>query len=42
MKDTLSDEAKDLLAQMFNTKADDRPSARDLLNHPWFSSEQST
>jgi hypothetical protein len=26
---------------MFKIKADDRPSARDLLSHPWFTQEQS-
>jgi hypothetical protein len=25
---------------MFKIKAEDRPSARDLLNHPWFSQDQ--
>lgn len=41
VKDSLSMEAIDLLSLLFRIKADDRPSARELLNHPWFASELS-
>jgi serine/threonine protein kinase len=32
----ISDEAKDLIARLFSLDADLRPSARDILHHPWF------
>lgn len=35
VQSSLSDEAKDLLAQLFSIKADARPTAKDLLQHPW-------
>jgi serine/threonine protein kinase len=31
----ISPEAKDLIAKLFSIKADDRPSAKEILNHPW-------
>jgi serine/threonine protein kinase len=34
--DTMSEELKDLLSQMLTVNPDDRPSADDVLNHPWF------
>ena len=38
VQETLSTEAKDLLGQLFSIKADDRPSAREFLKHPWLES----
>ena len=35
VQSSLSSEVKDLLAKLFSIKADERPSARDLLQHPW-------
>ena len=35
VKKTLSFEAIDLLAKIFSIKADDRPSAKQILAHPW-------
>jgi len=32
---TLSPQAKDLLALLFSIKAEDRPTAKELLEHPW-------
>ena len=37
--DRLSPEAKDLIAQLFSLKAEDRPSAKQLLQHPWFATK---
>jgi len=32
---SLSPQAKDLLALLFSIKAEDRPTAKELLEHPW-------
>jgi serine/threonine protein kinase len=34
--DTMSEELRDLLSQMLTVSADERPTADDVLNHPWF------
>ena len=36
VQNTLSPEAKDLITKLFSINADERPTARDLLQHPWF------
>jgi len=35
----LSEDAKDLIAKLFSIKAEERPSARDILHHPWLKKE---
>jgi serine/threonine protein kinase len=35
VQNTLSDEAKDLLTLLFSIKAESRPTAKELLKHPW-------
>lgn len=36
VKDSLSEDVQDLIARLFTINADQRPSAKDLLKHPWF------
>ena len=35
VEEYLSDDAKDLLAKLFSINADIRPTAKDILAHPW-------
>lgn len=48
LKKSLSQESQDLLARLFSISADERPTAKQILQHPWLqniesqSSEQET
>lgn len=38
----ISDGAKDLIRQMLTVDPDDRPSAQELLNHPWIQASEAS